>query len=149
MTSLPYRVRPAIPGDQEHIANLMQQLGYDISSLKIFDRLTEFQDSSTDAVFVATTDETTVGCISLHLPPLFHSTGYLGRITSLVIDGQYRRQRVGSSLISAATQWFLASGCVKIEVTSGDHRSDAHQFYEAQGFFRDGQRFSKKFAEKP
>lgn len=149
MSPSPYRIRRAVPEDQEIIANLLGQLGYDISSLQISERLTEFQSSSSDAVFVATTDEAIVGCISLHRLPLFHSVGFLGRITSLVIDKQYRRQRVGSSLIGAATDWFLTSGCVKVEVTSGDHRSDAHHFYETQGFSRDGQRLSKKFAGEP
>jgi hypothetical protein len=33
---------------------------------------------------------------------------------------------------------------VKLEVTSGDQRIDAHRFYERHGFRRDGQRLTSQ-----
>ncbi|USX11676.1 GNAT family N-acetyltransferase [Oxalobacteraceae bacterium OTU3CAMAD1] len=137
-------IRRVLSRDSENIASLMQQLGYEATPSQISDRLRGIQDSSTDLVLVAAIEDSIVGCISLHLLPLFHADGFLGRITSFVIDQQHRRLGVGSTLMRAASEWFSASGCVKIEVTSGDHRSDAHRFYEAQGFSRDRQRFSKR-----
>nr|WP_223997881.1 GNAT family N-acetyltransferase [Burkholderia gladioli] len=81
---------------------------------------------------------------SLHALPLFHAAGNLGRITSMVVDERYRGNGVGSGLIDAAEHWFRQVGCVKLEVTSGDHQPAAHHFYERHGFLRDGQRLSKK-----
>jgi hypothetical protein len=39
------------------------------------------------------------------------------------------------------TTW--AHGCIRVEVTSGDHRPDAHAFYERMGYKSDCRRFIK------
>jgi hypothetical protein len=40
-----------------------------------------------------------------------------------------------------------ACGCLRMEVTSGDHREqDAHLFYQAQGYRADCRRFIKDLA---
>ncbi|WP_244436237.1 GNAT family N-acetyltransferase [Herbaspirillum frisingense] len=75
---------------------------------------------------------------------MFHTAGFLGRITSLVVDTGCRGQGIGTALMGSANEWFMANGCVKVEVTSGDQRESAHQFYESLGFSGDGQRFSKR-----
>ncbi len=49
--------------------------------------------------------------------------------------------------MGVAVEWFVAHGCVKIEVTSGDQRESAHKFYERLGFARDGQRFAKELSQ--
>jgi hypothetical protein len=36
-----------------------------------------------------------------------------------------------------------AAGCVRVEVTSGPARTDAHAFYLAVGFTNQGPRFAK------
>jgi hypothetical protein len=35
------------------------------------------------------------------------------------------------------------NGCVRIEITSGEHRAGAHAFYEAIGYKQDSRRFIK------
>ena len=107
-------------------------------------KLDNIRTSSTDLVLVATDSDVVVGCISLHVLPLFHAAGSLGRITALVVDKSHRGLRIGSALVAAAKDWFIKNDCVKMEVTSGDHRVDAHHFYVSQNFNADGQRFSKK-----
>nr|WP_175800528.1 GNAT family N-acetyltransferase [Burkholderia anthina] len=92
---------------------------------------------------LAVIDGRIVGCISLHALPLFHANGNPGRITSLVVDGVCRGRGVGSVLMAAAQRGFEHARCVKLAVTSGDRRPDAHRFYARHGFARDGQRLSK------
>ena len=143
MISLPPNIRRANLADHSNIASLLHQLGYETPPTRILANLTHIRDSSTDLVLVVVEKHGIIGCISLHILPLFHTVGFLGRVTSLVIDESYRGQRIGIALMDAATCWFSANGCVKMEVTSGDHRLDAHRFYESYGMAREGQRFAK------
>lgn len=142
-------IREAAASDAEAIVSLMRQLGYEVTPAHIRDRLQAFATSPTDQLIVACIGAAVVGSISLHAVPLLHSVGALGRITSLVVAERYRGSGAGGALIAAAEPWFRAAGCVKIEVTSADHRIDAHRFYANRGFRRDGQRFSKPLPPPP
>jgi len=73
----------------------MVQLGYGGSPDLILENIKYIITSKTDAVYVAENDGKVVGVISCHLTKLFHKTGYSGRITSLVVDKNSRRQKVG------------------------------------------------------
>jgi len=146
MNSVPVHIRSATVADHAEIAVLLGQLGYDASATDVLNRLNAIQESSTDLVLVASGADTILGLISLHVLPLFHANGFLGRITSLVVGEASRGQGVGSALVKAAEEWFVANHCIKIEVTSGDRRTDAHRFYESHGLLRDGERLSKTFA---
>lgn len=143
MTTLALHIRRAHSADREAISSLLHQLGYEATPAHVAQRLAAIQDSPADLVLVATQGEAVIGCIGLHILPMFHASGCLGRITSLVIDEACRGRRVGSALMDAAADWFAQQGCVKMEVTSGNRRLDAHRFYEAHGMTRDSQRFAK------
>lgn len=136
-------IRDAASSDAITIALLMHQLGYEITQTLIRAKLHAFETSPADKILVATIDDAVIGVIGLHAMPLFHQAGSMGRITSLVVDARHRGSGVGAALIAAAERWFTAAGCMKIEVTSADHRAGAHRFYERHGYRRDGQRFSK------
>lgn len=136
-------IRESHSSDHTAIAVLLQQLGYQATPALILEKIEALRTSQTDKVIVASVQGRVVGSISLHALPLFHLEGYLGRITSMVVDERYRGCGIGSALIGAANSWFRSVGCVKLEVTSGDHRSHAHRFYEQHGFVRDGQRLCK------
>src|SRR5450830_1447661 len=80
------RIRQAWPSDRADIASLLRQLSYDITPTEVLAKLGGIQASSADMVIVATHGDVVIGCISLHVLPLFHATGFLGRITALVVD---------------------------------------------------------------
>ncbi|MDN7879853.1 GNAT family N-acetyltransferase [Burkholderia aenigmatica] len=145
ITSSNLAIRDAQPSDHAAIAALLSQLGYDTAPSLILAKIEALLPSPTDTIVVAVVQHEVVGSISLHAMPLFHAAGYLGRITSLVVDERHRGSGVGSALMAAAERWFDAAGCVKLEVTSGDHRPDAHRFYARHGFLRDGQRLARTF----
>jgi GNAT superfamily N-acetyltransferase len=86
-----------------------------------------------------------VGLASLHILELFHEAGRLGRITSFVVDVNSRKQGVGKALVAAADEFFRRSGCVRAEVSSGNHRLAAHVFYASQGYVPEECRFLKRF----
>ena len=136
-------VREALLSDATSIVSLMKQLGYKVTIELIQQKLTAFNKTPIDIVYVATDKNMIIGIISCHLTSLFHQEGSSGRITSLVIDENSRGLGVGRALVNTAEEFFMNSGCVKSEVTSGDHRSEAHKFYQSCGYKLDERRFIK------
>jgi GNAT superfamily N-acetyltransferase len=50
---------------------------------------------------------------------------------------------IGKHLVTEAEEFAWENGCARIEITSGEHRADAHAFYEAIGYRQDSRRFIK------
>ena len=136
-------IRDAKPEDAKQISALMKELGYEASPDLIKAKLLEFDKTSSDEVFVAEADGAVVGSISCHVTRLFHQSGNSGRITSLVINKEKRGLGTGKALVRQAETYFKSKDCIKSEVTSGDHRKEAHAFYESCGYARDERRFIK------
>jgi GNAT superfamily N-acetyltransferase len=136
-------IRRAHPDDALPIAVLMDELGYRMTDESIRQKLIAIRDSADDAVLVAVVDQRVVGCISLHAFLMLHVEGRLGRITSFVVTSQVRSRGIGAALLDAAHGWFESVGCATFELTSGDQRVRAHQFYESHGYRRGGLRLSR------
>jgi GNAT superfamily N-acetyltransferase len=119
----------------------MGELGYDLSAEIVGDRLEIYAGNPTTTAIVAELRGEVIGVVTCALVPMFHEVGNLGRITALIVSSEARRQKVGETLIAAARDWFRAKGCRRIEVTSGDARTDAHLFYKALGFAPVSRRF--------
>ena len=47
------------------------------------------------------------------------------------------------ALVEAAEGWAVRAGCVRLTVTSAEHRADAHAFYPACGIPYTGRRFAR------
>ena len=139
----PIVIRRAALEDAAALAELMTALGYPSSPEQMQRRIATHAQSTLSAVFVAVSAVRVVGLISFYCLPAFHADDHLGRITSLVVDTMHRRRGIGQQLMAAAEEFGRASGCARIEVTSGDHRADAHAFYERLGYHCDCRRFIK------
>lgn len=137
------QIRLAKLEDAQAIAQLMVQLGYASNPELISGKLKLLAANPLDCVFVALQGESLVGVMSVHALELFHAPGRLGRITALVIDSAHRQQGIGKLLFQRAEQFFIQTNCVRVEVTSGNHRPGAHAFYQALGFQIDERRFIK------
>ncbi len=138
-------IRTAEVADAPAIAALMVQLGYEAGAVLIARKLGILAANAGDCVLLAEVDGAVAGVISLHVVELFHAEGRIGRITSLVVDSEHRGNGVGEALAGAADRFFTEQGCVRAEVTSGDHRPAAHAFYETQGYAPDERRFMKRY----
>lgn len=136
-------IRSVATTDAESISHLMNQLGYATSSSLITEKIANFSNSLIDQVFVAETEGKVIGVISCHITSLFHQAGASGRITSLVVDKDFRNMKIARSLLEKAEDFFIRQGCIKVEVTSGDHRKEAHEFYRSCGYEEDERRFIK------
>jgi GNAT superfamily N-acetyltransferase len=137
------KIRRASSDDAAAVAELLAALGYPSDVAHIERRIADCAASSDSIVFVAEFMNHIVGVLSFHCIPLFHADGSLGRITSLVVAPDYRQRGVGRLLVAAAEEFARTHGCARVEVTSGDHRPDAHTFYEHLGYQLDCRRFIK------
>ena len=136
-------IRRARSDDAPAVAELLAALGYRSKVAHIERRIADCATSPDTIVFVAESMNRIVGTLSFHCIPLFHADGFLGRITSLVVAPDYRRRGIGRLLVAAAEDFARRHGCARVEVTSGDHRPDAHTFYERLGYQLESRRFIK------
>ena len=51
---------------------------------------------------------------------------------------------VGRALVARAETFFRDAGCIRMEVTSGLRREEAHGFYRSQGFGEIARHFVKR-----
>jgi GNAT superfamily N-acetyltransferase len=75
------------------------------------------------------------------LVPYFPSGSTICRITSLVVSAHHRGESIGEKLVAGATDFARKNHCSGIEITSAEHRLDAHRFYQRLGFSRTSFRF--------
>ncbi len=62
----------------------------------------------------------------------------------MVVDGALRGQGIGAELVAAAERLLAERGCQLVEVTSNLRRTDAHRFWEREGYERTSARFAKQ-----
>jgi GNAT superfamily N-acetyltransferase len=144
----PVATRPASVADAPAIAGLLEELGYPTDSASAAARIAGFADDSGSTVVIAARAGVVCGLATVHLIPLFHRDGALARITSFVVERSAQRSGVGSALLAACEAYARSHGAGRIEVTSGDRRAEAHAFYEARGFEREGLRMTRWLVEQ-
>jgi GNAT superfamily N-acetyltransferase len=138
-----YRIRSASSHDAKQLAVLVEQLGYRADESFIRGQLAQLASRPGTTVFVAEDNGAIIGLLCFSIIPLLHVSGGLGRISALVVDSQFKGQGIGRRLVAEAEEFAWNIGCARIEITSGDHRSDAHAFYETIGYKQDSRRFIK------
>jgi GNAT superfamily N-acetyltransferase len=123
------------------------QLGYAWPADEIAVRLSGFLSMGERGLVAASSPDRVggplVGLVTLHITPVLHRPGAVGRLTSLVVDDTARGIGVGRALVHAAEAIFAAQGCAMVEVTSNMRRTDAHAFYEHLGYSGTNLRFTK------
>ena len=138
-------LRPAEERDAAVLAALFSALGHPASPTDVARRLARARELDPGGFqVVAVTDDQVVGFVAAHLTPMLHRELPVGRVTTLVVAENRRGQGVGSFLLAAAENWCRDQGTIRIELTTGVERADAHAFYDRRGFRREGLRFVRE-----
>ena len=136
-------IRGITASDIPSAAALLAELGYPTTEAELGERLKAIAANPDDAVLIAEGEGNILGLVSVHSFEMIHRSGRLGRITSLVVAASARGRGLGTKLLAAAENHLRANGCVKLEVTSGEQRSSAHDFYATNGYKEERVRFTK------
>src|ERR1700677_559989 len=86
-------------------------------------------------VLVAVVENEVVGICQLIVFPHFqHTGGWCAELESVHVRSDLRSHGIGAKLLAAAEELARREGCYRVQLTSRNARSDAHRFYEAQGY---------------
>jgi GNAT superfamily N-acetyltransferase len=138
-------VREATQADAAEVIRLLKLLGHMQPVGDDAGRLAAFLDRGEHVLVAARPGVTArlLGAVTLHIMPVLHRPGPIGRLTAVVVDEDVRGQGVGTALVHAAEQFLAASGVVLIEITCNKKRTDAHAFYERLDYTATSFRFAK------
>jgi ribosomal protein S18 acetylase RimI-like enzyme len=139
-------VRDATIADSEAMARLVSDLGYPTSSSQMYMRLESILRHGDYHTLVACDGDRIVGFIGTRIGPLYESDHLYGQIMALAVAMDRQRRGVGRLLVQAAESILGQDGARVFVVTSGNHRTDAHAFYEKNGYTFTGRRYKKPVA---
>jgi GNAT superfamily N-acetyltransferase len=137
-------IRAAEATDGQEISDLLGQLGYPAGPDRIPGRLARMAAEAGQTVLVAAEDERVVGLATVIVRHVIHDDAPFARLAALVVAEDRRGRGIGRALAAAAEEVAVAAGCTVIEVTSGDHRPGAHDFYRGVGYEERPRRFLKR-----
>jgi GNAT superfamily N-acetyltransferase len=88
-------------------------------------------------ILIADRDGAPVGTADLWIAPtLLHGAAPRAFVNYVVVLSSARRSGVGRALMQDAHRRAVEAGCRDVLLMSGDHRPDAHRFYDALGYER-------------
>ncbi len=129
-------IRPANHDDNKAIRSLLKQLGYDLTSEQITEKIDYYHTAKAHYAFVADMDGKAVGFMTIHIIEWFHRPDFAARLSAIVIDEKSRGGGIGRALMDKAENIARESGCVFIELTSSLQRKEdgTHDFYHSIGY---------------
>jgi ribosomal protein S18 acetylase RimI-like enzyme len=139
-------IRSARLIDANDLAALMVDLGYETTTSEMTMRLMSILPNAAYRTFVAIGDNRVCGMIGTFAHPSYEHNDLSGKILALVVSGSLRRSGIGRALIAEAESDLARRGIKRIAVDTKLTRTDAHKFYEALGYERNGWRFVKNLA---
>lgn len=138
MSSNHIYLRSATLSDAERIAALVAQLGYQTTADDMNLRLERLLAHPEHVLVVAEVSGDIVGLVAAQIGQGLEINDPYARITGLVVDSRCRRHGVGRILMEHMESWCRGRGVHSVILTSGNHRVDAHKFYNASGIRRPG-----------
>lgn len=144
-------VRRAVAADAVAVEALYRQLVTNSSVQVLPERLAELARDPATCLLVAERHDEVCGTLLLSLcADVMFGHQPFAVIENLVVDEVCRGARIGERLLRHAEACCRDAGCSKIMVMNAVGRTDAHRFFERQGF--DGQakrgfvRYHREFA---
>ena len=138
---MPVLLRRATEADAKHVESLLAELGYPSKDGDVRDRLGRSLHSDTSRVLLAQSASKVIGLVSAELVPYFPNGSTICRVTGLVVSTRHRGRGIGEKLLTGVADFARERHCSGIEITSAEHRLDAHRFYQRLGFSRTSFRF--------
>jgi N-acetylglutamate synthase-like GNAT family acetyltransferase len=139
-------IRDARLEDSAAIANLMCELGYNTTPTEMVSRLQPILTNRSYKTLVAVSDGGVCGMIGTIFYPSYEHNTPSARIVALVVSTEMRGRGIGRQLVEALESELPKNRITQLAVNTQLTRKEAHKFYEALGFERNGYRFVKNLA---
>jgi GNAT superfamily N-acetyltransferase len=128
-------IRELRPGDQERLAPLLEELGYQVAPRVLAERI-PLITSSGQASWVSEDERGALdGWLHAQARPSLLTESTI-EITAVVVAPGARRAGIGRALVEQAEHWAVARGIRRLVLRSQIARSEAHRFYETLGYAR-------------
>ncbi|MET9710335.1 GNAT family N-acetyltransferase [Nocardiopsis alba] len=143
-----YFPRNIRPTDADRLVPLFSALSYPASTKRIRARLERLgQDPTYEAWVVEDSRWELVGFAAGHMLFPIEDDVPAAQLIALVTAEHARGRGVGAALCSAFERWATGRGAARVQLNSGERRSEAHDFYSGRGYTASGVRFSKRLAD--
>lgn len=139
-------VREARMSDAEALAQLVTELGYATSPVRMRARLEAILPKPEYSTLIAVVDARIAGFIGTMIRPSYEADGLYGQIMALVVAAEFRRRGVGQALVHTVEGSLARCGVTVVVVNTANHRADARAFYESSGYRFTGRRYRKLLA---
>ena|ERR1700722_730720 len=126
-------IRHAQTTDTAAIRALIAQLEYDPPAA-LEEKIRRLSAHSDEVLLVYELDTEVVAFLSLHFIPQIAVTGDFARISYFAVKDSARSHGIGQQLEAHITRLARERNCDRIEVHCHTRRTDAHRFYDRQGY---------------
>jgi len=122
--------------DFDGVFPLLRQLWPEcaIDPEKMRDIYRQLLEAATSYVLCALSDGHITGFCDFYVRDSLWQQGKLAYVDELVVDESMRGRGTGAALLEQAAGTARDLGCSRIELDSAFHRTDAHRFYDNQGW---------------
>ena len=95
----------------------------------------EIDEDKNNELIVAALDGAVIGTLQLTFTPsISFQGGKRCTVESVRVDERYRGQGIGREMMLWAIERAKAKGCISMQLTTNNDRTDAHRFYANLGF---------------
>lgn len=138
-------IREVREDDYLSIGNLIKnELGYnDLNFVRLFDRLQIMKSDDKYMTVIAEYESKVVGFIGFYRGIAYNFDGEFIQIIALAVSYEHQNKGIGSKLLKWVEDYAIKHGIRSFGVNSGLQRTDAHAFYEHNGYLKKSYGFIK------
>lgn len=137
-------IRSAKITDWRRISDLLGELGYPNTESFIQNKIARLLSHPDEDLLVYESDGKVVALISMHYIPQIALEGDFARISYFVVEDAVRDQGIGRKIEARITELARERKCDRIEVHCHSRRTNAHRFYQRQGYVESPKYFIKQ-----
>ena len=125
-------IRAMAPSDRVTVANLVRQLGYEVTEDEVEGRIQAIVGRD-DHLLLVVDFGVTVGWVHAYEVSLVEAERFV-EVGGLVVSDTARRRGTGTLLMIEVEKWARERGIGTIRLRSRVKRKGAHRFYRARGY---------------
>jgi len=127
-------IRKATLADSSKIQDLLQQMEYPDTGNFIQKKMEILLSHPDEALFVYEASGEVLAFISIHFIPQLALEGDFARISYFAVDETARSKGIGKEMEAYGVALAQERNCDQIELHSHSRRTEAHRFYNRQGY---------------